>query len=92
MAIIVTYDLPAKHIELKKMLFAKGYLDKVPHIQDGVQKYIHLPNTTVYHSGKTAKDGREDLQSCTIALNIKLERCISTQWGPDWAAIFGSPL
>ncbi len=91
MAIIVTYDVPGKHVALKQLLFDKGYTDKIQHFQDGVYKYIYLPNTTVYHATKLSTEGREDLKTCAAALQIKLERCISTQWGPDWAAIYGEP-
>jgi len=91
MAIIVTYDIPTRHVDLKKLLFDKGYTDKIQHFQDGAYKKIYLPNTTVYHATKTASEGRDDLQTCTTALQVKLERCISTQWGPNWAAIYGGP-
>jgi hypothetical protein len=91
MAIIVTYDVPNKHLDLKKLLLSKGYTDKIAHFQDGVYKDIYLPNTTLYHASKSATEGREDLKTCTTALQVKLERCVSTQWGPNWAAIFGDP-
>lgn len=92
MAIIVTYDVPEKHIALKKALFQQGYTDKIIHRdENGKDKYIYLPNTTVYHSTKDAKQGRDDVQANCNGLNIKLERCISTQWGPNWAAIYGEP-
>lgn len=91
MAIIVTYDVPSKHVALKQLLFDKGYTDKIVHFKEGVYKNINLPNTTVYHATNSSSEGRSDLQSCTTSLQIKLERCISTQWGPDWAVIFGEP-
>ncbi len=91
MAIIITYDVPNMHIALKKLLFSKGYTDKITHFQDGVYKIIYLPNTTVYHATKSASEGRDDVRTCTTSLQIKLERCVSTQWGPDWAAIYGEP-
>jgi len=91
MPIIVTYDVPSRHVDLKKLLFARGYTDRITNFQSGVYKDIHLPNTTVYHPTKSSTQGREDLQVCTTELQIRLERCIATQWGPDWAAIYGVP-
>lgn len=91
MAIIVTYDVPSRHVELKKLLFEKGYTEKIAHFQNGIYKSIFMPNTTVYHPTKTAQQGRDDLNTFTTALQIKLERCVSTQWGPDWAAMYGEP-
>ncbi|HVT85197.1 MAG TPA: hypothetical protein VHD35_08325 [Chitinophagaceae bacterium] len=87
MGVIVTYDVPSKHVELKKTLFALGYTDRIVH-QNG---YIYLPNTTVYHHNKSASQARDNVQSICNQLNIELERCIATQWGPDWAAIHGKP-
>lgn len=86
MATIVTYDIPSKHSELKKMLFDMGYKDRISGINC---KIIYFPNTTLYHLSKNAEQCRSDLQSTCATLQIKLERCIATQWGPDWAAICG---
>lgn len=91
MSIIVTYDVPSRHVDLKKSLFAKGYTDKIEHFQDGTYRNIYLPNTTLYHPTKSAQEAREDMQTSTTALQIKLERCISMKWGPNWAAIYGEP-
>ncbi len=44
---------------------------------------------SLYHSSKTALQAREDVQAVCRKLQINLERCIATQWGPDWAAICG---
>ncbi|HEY4193934.1 MAG TPA: hypothetical protein VGM63_00245 [Mucilaginibacter sp.] len=91
MAIIVTYDVPVKHVALKQLLFSRGYTDTISHFQDGKYLTIYLPNTTLFHPLKTSTQGRQDIKECSATLQIKLERCISTQWGPDWAAIFGEP-
>ena len=87
MAIIITYDIPSRHTDLKQELFKLGYAERI--INNG--RFIFLPNTTVYHSTKTAQQGKEDVQRVCIRLNIQLERCISTQFGPDWDAIWGEP-
>ena len=87
MATIVTYDVPTKHTELKKILLELGYKDQIPGVQNC--KIIYLPNTTFYHSSKTALQAREDVQAVCKKLQVNLERCIATQWGPDWAAICG---
>lgn len=91
MAVITTYDVPSKHVELKNALFAKGYTDYVPHYdQNGKAKKIYLPNTTVYHSTKTSKQATDDIEAICSQLRIKLERCVATIW-KDWSAIWGEP-
>ena len=91
MAIIATYDVPSKHVELKKALFAKGYTETISHKEaNGVTKKINLPNTTVYHASKTAEQARDEIKAVCKALNIELERCVATIW-QDWAAIYGEP-
>jgi len=92
MPIIITYDVPERHVELKKSLFSKEYQDYILHLdKNGVNKKIFLPNTTVYHKTNNAKEGLKDIQDSCDSLGIKLERCVSTQWGPDWSAIWGKP-
>jgi len=87
MASIVTYDVPSKHQELKEKMLGLGYKD---HIFDTSEK-IYLPNTTLYHESKNAAYALKDVKTSCTALDIKLERCISTQFGPDWAEINGEP-
>ena len=87
MAIIITYDVPSRHVQLKQAMFNMGYTDRIAHNN----RYIYLPNTTVYHGNKTSEQALNDLQVICGQLNIDLERCVSTQWGPDWAAIWGRP-
>jgi len=86
MASIVTYDIPEKHRELKKILFELGYKDQIPGEKC---KIIFFPNTTLYHPSKTPEQLREDVQAVCKRLSIHLERCIATPWGPAWAAICG---
>lgn len=91
MAIIVTYDVPSKHVELKKALFQKGYTETIKYQNNGVLKDAYLPNTTVYHVNKTANQGLDDVKAICATLNIELERCVSTQYGPDSTMIWGKP-
>jgi len=87
MASIVTYDIPSKHVEFKKEMFALGYKDQ---ITGNVCKIIYFPNTTLYHPSKTPNTARVEVQSVSKKLNIELERCIATIW-EDWSAICGEP-
>lgn len=88
MSTIITYDIPSKHQEFKEKMFNLGYKDKFP---DGNMKTVHLPNTTLYHPTKNASQARDDVQNSCRALQTRLQRCVSTQLGPDWAGIFGEP-
>ena len=88
MAIIVTYDIPSKHVEFKKQMILLGYKDQIPGEKC---KTIYFPNTTLYHATKSAEEAREDAQSVSNNLGIALERCVATQWGPNWAVVCGEP-
>lgn len=88
MAIIITYDVPSKHVELKAAMKKLGYVDQIP---GETCKIIYFPNTTLYHSSKAASEAREDVKAISTKLGVELERCVSTQWGPNWAAICGEP-
>lgn len=88
MASVVTYDIPSKHVDFKKLMFQLGYKDQ---IAGTICKVIYFPNSTLYHANKSAEEAREDSQSVANKLGITLERCIATQWGPNWAAICGEP-
>jgi len=87
MATIVAYDVPSKHDDLKKALFELEYKDRIP---GSSCKVIYFPNTTLYHSTKTAEQAREDVKSACKRLSISLDRCVATKW-IDWAAICGEP-
>jgi hypothetical protein len=86
MAIIISYDIPSRHLEFKEAMFEKGFTDKIVH----QGKYIYLPNTTLYHETYTAKEGRDMTESILYQMNVTLERFIATRW-TDWAAIWGEP-
>jgi hypothetical protein len=85
MASIVTYDVPEKHRDLKKALFALGYKDQIP---GTTCEIIYFPNTTVYHSSKTPTEARDEVQAICKKIQINLERCIATTWS-SWSAICG---
>ncbi|MCG2610013.1 hypothetical protein LZZ90_00660 [Flavobacterium sp. SM15] len=87
MASIVTYDIPSKHVEFKKEMFALGYKDQ---ISGKTCKIIYFPNTTLYHPTNTAYTARVEVQKVCKKLNVELERCIATIW-EDWSAICGEP-
>lgn len=86
MNVIITYDISIKHQQLKQAMFNLGYRDQI----SGVTcKIIYLPNTTLFHSKKTPEEALNDVKSECQRLQIKLERCVSTNWGPKWIAICG---
>ncbi len=87
MAIIITYDVPSKHVELKAAMKKMGYVDQIP---DSTCKIIYFPNTTLYHSSKTSSEARDEVKATCTKLGIELERCVATLWN-GWAAICGEP-
>jgi hypothetical protein len=88
MATVVTYDIPSKHMDFKKLLFQLGYKDQITWTTG---KVIYFPNTTLYHADKSAEKARDDANSVANKLGMTLESCIATQWGPNWAVIYGEP-
>lgn len=46
MSTIITYDIPTKHVEFKKLMLELGYKDRIPGKDCEV---IYFPNTTLYH-------------------------------------------
>jgi hypothetical protein len=86
MGIIITYDVPSKHVELKKEMFSRGYKDRISE-DSGT---IYLPNTTLYHPGKTSSQARDEMILISKNIGINLERCVATNW-ESWAAIWGEP-
>jgi len=87
MAIIITYDVPSKHVELKAAMKKMGYVDQIP---GETCKIIYFPNTILHHSSKTASEARDEVQEVCTKLGIELERCVATLW-TGWSAICGEP-
>lgn len=87
MATIVTYDIPSKHMEFKRMMFLLGYKDQ---IAGTTCKVIYFPNTTLYHPTKNAVTARDEARNIAKRLEVNLERCVATIWD-DWATICGEP-
>lgn len=87
MAIIIAYDVPSKHTELKKALQKLGYKDQ---ISDPKCKIIYFPNTTLYHASKTASTATSEVKAECKTLGISLERFVATRWD-GWSAVCGEP-
>jgi len=87
MPIIITYDIPIKHHQLKAAMFRLGYEDRI----SGTScKFIYFPETTLYHGIKTPDEARIDLLTECKKLTIPVERCVATKW-IDWSALCGEP-
>ncbi|MDF2517350.1 MAG: hypothetical protein K0R59_2646 [Sphingobacterium sp.] len=89
MSTIITYDIPSKHREFKEKMFSMGYKET---FKDHKGLIVYLPNTTLLHENKDATSAKDDAKKVCLILNISLGRCISSQFGPDWAGIYGIPL
>lgn len=87
MGLIITYDVPTRHRELKQGLFQLGYADKFSH--NG--KFVYLPNTTVYHPTKNPETACNDARALCNQLGIELERCIAVPMDGTWSAEWGKP-
>jgi len=93
MGVIVNYDLDDKHTAVKNAMKEKGYQDyfEFYKIVSGVRtkKKITLPNTTLFHSAKSAVQGRDELKSVAESKGAKVEYILATQFdphSPSWAS------
>jgi len=92
MSTIIIYDVPSKHKELKEALFKLGYKDEIPDTSRACRNgIIYCPNTTLYHPTKDPSSARDEVKIECQKLKISLDRCVSTQWGPNWSAVCGGP-
>lgn len=88
MPIIITYDIPDKHVEFKNIMLQNNYKDRI----NGTKcEIISFPNTTLYHATKTTVDARNEAKQICRRLNITLIRCVTTPWGPKPAVVCGEP-
>ena len=71
MAIIISYDINAKHTEFKNRMKGMGYKDVIKGIENCDK--IYFPNTTLYHSTKTASKVVDNARNLCEELNINLE-------------------
>ncbi|MEN2282231.1 hypothetical protein AAGF08_08835 [Algoriphagus sp. SE2] len=87
MKTLISYDITSKHVEFKEEMFRLGYVEMFVNSK----KYVYLPNTTLIHSSKNAVQCKDDAKRVSAILGVELERCISTNFGPDWSGIYGEP-
>jgi hypothetical protein len=83
--ILLTYDVSAKHSEVKDSLVQRGYVDR---FKDSKGEFVFLPNTTMRKDGITTAAARDDMRAIATALGINLQRCFACGFD-DWAAIYG---
>ncbi|RZK45075.1 MAG: hypothetical protein EOO61_01360 [Hymenobacter sp.] len=80
---LLTYDIDGQHTAYKKRLKAMDYSDQI----SGTGT-TNLPDTTMYHSNKTALQAKEDAKSLATSLKVKLERCLAVEIS-TWSGIVG---
>jgi len=81
MGVIITYDVPHSHTELKKRMIAKGYSKTVT----GQYTY-NLPNTTLYKQIDEPSDAIKDLKDSASGL-VEIERAIAVKTDKYYAIV-----
>ena len=81
--ILITYDLKADHVRVKKALKAKGWKEQITGENGGV---CNLPNTSLWREGSDAAAAREEVR--TVVSEPTLERLICVNFD-GWAGIKG---
>ncbi len=85
MNVLITYDISARHGEVKKRMKTKKYHD----FWKSMDKLYYLPNTNLWKDVTTAEIAIEDLKAVIESINseislqkdkIRLERCISVEF------------
>jgi len=89
MPVLITYDVPRRHLDLKQRLAVGGYLFQLTDPRDN--KVFYLPNTALYHQSKTVQQAMSDLKAECSYLGISLERAFATEVGSVWDCIPGNP-
>ncbi|RZK22430.1 MAG: hypothetical protein EOO43_09605 [Flavobacterium sp.] len=87
MGVLITYDVPDSHTELKKRMIAKGYFKTVAG-SNGI--VCHLPNTTLYRNINDPAQSIRDLDDCAAGL-VAIERAVATTM-ESWSGKQGIPL
>ena len=83
---LITYDVSAKHIEVKAAMLEKGYSDSW--VASGIKYW--LPNTTLWNQNVDTTQALTDLQAVTTYLRTTLQRAIAVPSNP-WSGIVGLP-
>jgi hypothetical protein len=93
MGVIINYDLDGKHTAVKDAMKAKGYQDYFEYFKtvDGkrVKKKIELPNTTLFHSDKSTKSARDELNGVAKVNGSKVLYILALKFIPgeiEWAS------
>lgn len=91
---LITYDISARHTEVKAAMLAngRGYFDSW---SSNNQTY-YLPNTSLWKPNTTPQTAKAEIQQVIQALNlnqpannqIRLERCVAVEWS-KWDGIPG---
>lgn len=87
MAVLLTYDVDSKHVEVKNRLIANyGYAKTIQGYRqsDGKAAETDLPNTTVYHSSKTASDASTDIITVAQYCGATLEKYAAFEVTGTW--------
>lgn len=94
MAVLLTYDVDSKHVEIKAQLVASyGYTKTI----DGYvmvngntssqKAQSDLPNTTLYHSSKTVDEAAADIKAVVSWASATLEKYLAFEVVPNnWRA------
>jgi hypothetical protein len=87
MAVLLTYDVDSKHVEVKNRLISNyGYAKTLrgARLNDNRAAETDLPNTTVYHASKTASEATSDIINVTAALGVVLEKYVAFEVTGTW--------
>lgn len=94
--VLVSYDIEKKenaHKLIKEYMQAKGYYDGFIYVKnDGVRRFISLPNTTLFNNNTTAAKAYDDIKECIKKLEtdhgiiIDLEKFYAVGLTNSWNA------
>jgi hypothetical protein len=87
MAVLLTYDVDSKHVEIKNRLITNyGYVKSLTGTQQGTNKAAEsdLPNTTVYHATKNVQSAADDIIAVAASLGAVLEKYIAMEVTGTW--------
>lgn len=73
-AVLISYDVNAKHTDVKQAMKDKGYYDNWYYDHNPT---YYLPNTTLWHKSKTSDQAIADIKSVCAILLVTLEKAVA---------------
>lgn len=73
--VLISYDVRAKNPEVKAALLVLNYYDNFKLVT--APKVYQMPDTTLWHKGKSSDQAMSDIQKVCAELKVNLEKAVA---------------